>query len=265
MAGGASTPGASVTSRALALLGAFDDGHRRLSLTELAERAGLPLPTAHRLVAELVGWGALSRMSSGEYVVGRRLWDIGLLAPVQAGLVETASPYLHDLYGATLATVHLAVRDGEEVLYLDRVRGNASVPVVSTIGSRLPLHATGVGKVLLAHAPADVQVRVLGSLARVTPYTVTQPGRLRRQLAQVVRDDYATTVEEMSLGACSVGVPVRRRGEVIAALGIVVPSLKRDRPKLVAALAVASRGIQRALEFHSPDAGDEAGPPSLGR
>jgi DNA-binding IclR family transcriptional regulator len=269
MAGNSSAPGASVTSRALALVGAFDDEHRRLSLTELAERAGLPLPTAHRLVAELVGWGALARTSSGEYVVGRRLWDIGLLAPVQAGLVESASPYLHDLYGATLATVHLAVRDGDEVLYLDRLRGNASVPVVSTIGSRLPLHATGVGKVLLAHAPSDVQGRALASLAdpraRVTPYTVTQPGRLRRQLAQVLRDDYATTVEEMSLGACSVGVPVRRRGEVIAALGIVVPSLKRDRPKLVAALAVASRGIQRALEFHSPEAGGEAGRPSLGR
>ena len=135
--------------------------HRRLTLTELAERAGLPLPTAHRLVGELVAWGALTRTRTGEYVVGRRLWDLGLLAPAQTGLRELASPYLHDLYGATLATVHLAVRDGTEVLYLDRLRGNASVPIVSTVGSRLPMHATGVGKVLLAHAPADVQAQVL--------------------------------------------------------------------------------------------------------
>ena len=70
------------------------------------------MPTAHRLVGELVAWGALARTAAGEYVVGRRLWDIGLLAPVQTGLREIASPYLHDLYGATLATVHLAVRDG---------------------------------------------------------------------------------------------------------------------------------------------------------
>ena len=257
VAGNSTAPGVSVTSRALALVGAFDETHRRRTLTSLAERAGLPVPTAHRLVAELVEWGALARTASGEYVVGRRLWDIGLLAPVQAGLVEAASPYLHDLYGATLATVHLAVRDGDAVLYLDRLRGHASVPVVSTIGSRLPMHATGVGKVLLAHAPADVRARVLDSLAdrraRITPYTITQPGRLRRQLAQVVREDHATTVEEMSLGACSVGVPVRRGGEVIAALGIVVPSLGRDRSRLVAALAVASRGITRALEFRSPE------------
>jgi len=247
MAGNVSTPGASVTSRALALLGAFDEDHRRLTLSGLAERSGLPVPTAHRLVGELVAWGALRRTTSGEYVVGRRMWDLGLLAPVQTGLRQLASPYLHDLYGATLATVHLAVRDGTQVLYLDRLSGHASVPVVSTVGSRLPMHATGVGKVLLAHAPPPVQAEVLGHLTRVTPYTISQPGTLRRQLARVLRDDYATTVEEMSLGACSVAVPIRARGEVVAALGIVVPSLKKDRARLVSAMQVAARSIGRSL------------------
>ena len=143
--------------------------------------------------------------------------------------------------------MHLAVRDGDEVLYLDRVRGHSSVPVVSTVGSRLPMYATGVGKVLLAHAPSEVQHRVLAELTRITPYTVAQPGQLSRQLAQVLRDDYATTVEEMSLGACSVAVPIRRRDDVVAALGLVVASLRRDRPKLLAALQVAARGIGRAI------------------
>lgn len=246
MAGNTSTPGATVTSRVLALLGAFDEHHRRLTLTELAGRAGLALPTAHRLVAELAGWGALTRTPDGDYAVGRRLWDLGLLAPVQSGLRELASPYLHDLYGATLATVHLAVRDGAEVLYLDRLAGHASVPVVSSVGSRLPMHATGVGKVLLAHAPEGVQREVLAHLTRVTPYTITQPGLLRRQLARVVRDDHATTTEEMSLGACSIAVPIRRGSDVVASLGIVVPSLK-DRARLTGALHVAARGVGRAL------------------
>ena len=252
MAGNSSRPGATVTGRALALLGAFDDDHRRLTLTALAERAELPLPTAHRLVAELVAWGALARTPDGTYVVGRRLWDVGLLAPARTDLRELASPYLHDLYGATLATVHLAVRDGTEVLYLDRLRGSASVPIVSTVGSRLPLHATGVGKVLLAHAPADVQQQVMGHLTRVTPYTITQPGRLRRQLARVLRDGYATTVEEMSLGACSVAVPVRSGSRVVAALGMVVPSLRTDRPRLLAALQVSAHGIGRRLAAQGP-------------
>lgn len=247
MAGNSARSGRSVTSRALAILGAFDGRHRRLGLTALATRAGLPVPTAHRLVGELVAWGALSRTASGEYVVGRRLWDIGLLAPVHTGLQQIASPYLHDLYGATLATVHLAVRDGLRALYVDRLSGHASVPVVSAIGSRLPLHATGVGKVLLAHAPADVQEEVLADLPRITPYTVSRPGLLRGQLKKVREDDYATTVEEMSLGACTVAVPIRSDGAVVAALGIVAPTLTRDRARLVSALQVAARGIGRNL------------------
>lgn len=248
MAGNGSHPGASVASRLLALLGAFDGDHRALTLSEMARRSDLPLPTAHRLVGELVAWGALARRSSGEYVVGRRLWDLGLLAPAQAELRQIASPFLSDIYGATLATVHLAVRDGVQALYLDRVSGHASVPVVSEIGSRLPLHATGVGKILLAYAPEDVQSHVFEHLTRVTPYTITQPGRLRDELHRVYREGYAITSEEMSLGACSVAVPIRvKDGAVVAALGIVVPSLKRDRARLVSALKVAAQGVGRSL------------------
>lgn len=237
---------ASVTSRALDLLGAFDPDHRSLTLSALARRSGLPLATAHRLVGELHRWGALARLATGEYVIGRRLWDLGLLAPVQSGLRQAASPFLHDLYGATLATVHLAVRDGLEVLYIDRLAGHISVPVLSEIGSRLPMHATGVGKVLLAYAPEDVVAQVLKRLTRITAYTVTQPARLLDQLRRVRTDGYATTGEEMSLGACSVAVPVRGAGrEVVAALGIVVPDLRRERARLVSALQVAAQGISR--------------------
>ncbi len=101
----------SVASRLLALLGAFDSEHRSLTLSELARRADLPLTTAYRLIGELVDGGVLVRRPSGHYVVGRRLWDLGLLAPGQAGLRQVASPFLHDIYGATLATVHVAVRE----------------------------------------------------------------------------------------------------------------------------------------------------------
>jgi DNA-binding IclR family transcriptional regulator len=239
---------ASVTSRALDLLAAFDPDHRSLTLSALARRTGMPIATAHRLVGELHRWGALARLDSGEYVIGRRLWDLGLLAPVQAGLRQAASPFLHDLYGATLATVHLAVRDGAEVLYIDRLSGHVSVPVVSKIGSRLPMHATGVGKVLLAYGPDEVLAEVLGNLNRVTAYTITQPARLLDQVRRVRADGYATTGEEMSLGACSVAVPVRGAGgEVVAALGIVVPELRRDKARLVSALQVAAQGITRTL------------------
>lgn len=250
-----SPPGPSVTSRALALLATFDEGHRAQTLTEMARRAQVPVPTAHRLVAELSDWGALRRDAGGRYSIGRRLWEIGLLAPVQTGLREIAEPFLHDIYGTTLATVHLAVRQHTQVLYIDRLAGHASVPILSKVGSRLPLYATAVGKVLLAHAPEEVQYQVLTSpMRRHTAYTVVEPGRLKRQLSRCRVEGYATTTEEMSLGACSVAVPIRApapdgtgQESVVAALGIVVSNLRRTRGRLVSALQVAANGIGRGL------------------
>ncbi|MDZ4270610.1 MAG: IclR family transcriptional regulator, partial [Mycobacterium sp.] len=249
MAGNTSTPGVTVAQRLLAVIGAFDERHRALALSDLARRAGLAVPTAHRLVGDLVDGGALERRDDGRYVVGRLLWEAGLLAPVQGRLTQVADPFLSDVYAATLATVHLAVRDGNQVLYLQRLAGRASVPIVSTVGSRLPMHCTGVGKVLLAHAPRDVRDRVLANLPRVTARTITSPQLLQAQLDRIRRDGVATTAEEMSIGACSLAVPVVQSSDntVAAAIGVVVPTLKRDRQRLIGALQVAARGIGRAL------------------
>ncbi|MGY1694017.1 MULTISPECIES: IclR family transcriptional regulator [unclassified Geodermatophilus] len=256
MAGGSAERGRSVTSRALAILDAFDASAPRLSLSEIAERSGTPLTTTHRLLAELTGWGALSRRADGRYEIGRKLWDLGLLAPVSLELRQVAAPFLLDVHTATRDTVHLAVRDGTSALYVERISGRESVPVVSQVGSRLPLHATGVGKVLLAAAPDDVVAEALAAPVRATRHTVVDPGRLRRELGEVRRRGWARTAEEMSLGTLSVAVPVRveRAGSTVvaAALGIVVPSHRRDLPRLVPVLEVAARGIGRALARTAP-------------
>lgn len=251
MAGGGTVPGRSVTSRALGVLDAFDTGHPRLTLSEVAERSGTPLTTTHRLLGELVEWGALARRPDGRYEVGRKLWDLGLLAPVQLELRQVATPFLLDVHTATRDTVHLAVREGLRALYVERISGRESVPVVSTVGSRLPLHATGVGKVLLASAPDEVVEEALHRLTRATRHTVADPRVLGRELTEVRRRGWARTSEEMSLGAASVAVPVTadRAGEtvVVAALGIVVPTQRRDVGRLVPVLQVAARGIGREL------------------
>jgi DNA-binding IclR family transcriptional regulator len=251
MAGGAGSPGRSVTSRAMAVLDAFDSSAPRLSLSEIATRARLPLTTAHRLLGELTAWGALTRRSDGRYEIGRRLWELGLLAPVQLELRQVAAPFLLDVHTATRDTVHLAVREELSALYVERISGRESVPVVSQVGTRLPLHATGVGKVLLAWAPDDVIERALRAPARPTRHTVVEPGRLHRELAEVRRRGYARTAEEMSLGASSVAVPVtvERAGTpvVVGALGIVVPSHRRDPARLAPVLQVAARGIGREV------------------
>jgi DNA-binding IclR family transcriptional regulator len=257
VSGRANEAGRSVLSRAVAVLGAFDGTHRELTATEVARRAALPLSTTHRLLAELVGHEVLARRGD-RYVIGQRVWSLGVLAPVPTGLRDVAAPFLQDVHAASGATVHLAVRSGTSALFLDRVSGHTPLPVVSRTGSCLPLHATGAGKVLLAAAPADVCDRVLGDLRRLTPYTVTHVGRLREQLRRVRELGYATTTEELTLGMSAVAVPVVRGGdpaaraggstaEVVAAVGVVLPVVGRRRERLVGVLQVAARGIGRQL------------------
>ena len=202
MAGRSSTPGRSVTSRALAVLDAFDSTAPRLTLSEIAERSGTPLTTAHRLLGELAGWGALIRRADGRYEIGRKLWDLGLLAPVQLELRQVAAPFLQDLHTTIRDTVHLAVREGLQALYVERISGRESVPIVSQVGSRLPMHATGVGKVLLAHAPEQLFEQVCAAgLRRHTAHTVVTPAQLRQELAEVRRTGVGYEREEMTLGS----------------------------------------------------------------
>jgi hypothetical protein len=112
-------------------------------------------------------------------VIGRRLWDLGLLAPVQTGLRDVAAPFLQDLYGATMATVHLAVRDGTQVLYLDRLSGHASVPVVSRVGARRVCdHQRGDDARRLLDRRAGVRRGFGGRGARPRPGRPARPGRL---------------------------------------------------------------------------------------
>lgn len=237
----------SVASRALLVLGAFEPSAPVLTLSQLSRRSGLPLTTTHRLVRDLVAWGALDRQADGAYVVGRRLWALGLLAPVSRGLRDVSLPFLQDLSATTGENAHVAVRDGTWALYVERISGRQSVPIVSRSGSRLPLHATAVGKVLLAHAPGDVLDEVLRRPRRVTAQTVVEPGRLLRQLANVRRRGYALTSEEMSTGTASVAVPVvDGTGQVLAALGIVLAAGRREPARLVPVLQLAARGIARA-------------------
>ncbi|MYW70064.1 helix-turn-helix domain-containing protein [Streptomyces sp. SID8379] len=239
----------SAPDRLLDVLGAFDQGHPALSLTELARRADLPLATAHRLVGALAGWGALERDEDGRYHVGLRLWELAALAPRGLGLRQAALPFLEDLYEATHENVHLAVRDGREVVYIERLSGRSAVGVHSRVGARWPLHATGVGLVLLAHGGRELQDGYAAEdLAAFTPYTVTEPLRLRRMLAEVRRSGIAVSDRQITDDALSVAAPVRGpRGDVVAAVSVVVPVAGARTPALTPAVQLAGRGISRAL------------------
>jgi DNA-binding IclR family transcriptional regulator len=241
-------PRRSVTSKALAVLGTFDPAHSRRTLTEIAAATGLPLSTTHRLIAELVAWEGLTRSADGRYEIGRRIWVLGSQSAVSRELRAIALPFMQDLSATTGENVHIAVLDGDVALYIDRISGRRAVPVVSKPGARLPLHATGVGKVLLAHGGPELQDRVMNRLTRHTPLTIVEPMRLQRQLEQIVDRGYATTHEEMTPGSSSLAVPVRDRTDrVVAALGLVTASTRRELNRLVPAVQLAGRGISRML------------------
>lgn len=237
-----------MTGRAFAILEAFSAEHPRLRLTQLSRRAGLPLTTTHRLVGELARWGALERDEAGAYRIGLRLWEVASLAPRSVGLREAALPILGDLYEATHQNVQLAVLDGTDAVYIERISGRDAVHVVTRIGGRLPLHATGVGRVLLAHASDELRERVLaGPLSVYTERTLTDPRRLRRELAEVRRTGVAITRGQIELISTSVAAPVwDDGGRVVAAVSVVVPE-SHDPRRYVPAVVTAARGISRAL------------------
>lgn len=238
----------SVTARALQLLEAFSAEHSALTLSDLARRAGLPLSTAHRLVHDLATWGALERDVDGRYRIGLRLWEVAALAPRGLALRELALPYLEDLSQVTHENVQLAVREGQEIVFVERIAGRTAVPVLTRVGGRFPMPPTGVGLVLLAHAPAEVQEAVLGGpLTRFTPRTITSPLELRRQLAEIRRLGHAVSDRQVTMDSVSIAAPVRGAGgEVVAALSIVIRHDGVPPATLVPAVRAAARGISRA-------------------
>jgi DNA-binding IclR family transcriptional regulator len=242
----ADEPRRSVVRRLLSVLATFDAATPTQSLTEIAARTELPLPTAHRFLAELTTGGWLERLPDGRYRVGLRLWKLGTLAPSYRTLRELALPYMQDLRHATREAVQLAVLDGRTALCVENLNGARSAPAKTRIGGRLPLHATGVGKVLLAAAPPELLTFLAEKgFRRFTRYTIIEPGRLARTLETVRDEQVAFSREEMTLGACSVASPVTgESGEVIAAVSIVAGS-SVDIDRLAFAVRTAASGISR--------------------
>ncbi|MFD7406535.1 IclR family transcriptional regulator [Streptomyces sp. NPDC059866] len=239
----------SAPDRLLAVLGTFDHDHPALSLTDISRRAGLSLTTAHRLVGALTAWGALERDPSGVYHIGLRLWEVSALAPRGLALRQVALPFLEDLYEAAHENVALAVRDGSEVVYIEWISARTAIGVRIQVGARWPLHATGVGLALLAHTEPEFQAAYCAEpLTAYTEHTITDPGRLRRALAEVRRSGCAVSSRQVTDDALSVAAPVRGAGAaVVAAVSVVVPVRDAQIPALAPAVRLAARGISRAL------------------
>ncbi|MBO2463981.1 IclR family transcriptional regulator [Actinomadura violacea] len=240
-----------VLSKVRLILEAFRPDDEGLSLAELVRRTGLRKATVYRLSQELVAWGALERAGLG-YRLGLRLFELGQLAPRRRILRDIALPYLEELAQATRETVHCAVRDGTELLYIEKLGGHRSVTRPSRTGGRMPLHCTATGKVLLAHAPSRVVNELLAHpLPRFTGHTVIAPRLLRTELERIRRAGYAVESEETRVGYLSVAAPVRAaRGRVAGAVSVAAPTSRTQLQRLVpAVLATAGRISERLTEY----------------
>jgi DNA-binding IclR family transcriptional regulator len=212
----------SVTARALSILGVFSMERPSMTLSEISRATGLPVATVYRLAGELEEGRFLDRDEDGRYSLGLYLWEMGMLTPVHGRLREIAMPFLLNLQYTCRETVQLAVIDGVDAIYIEKLSMVESAPVQSRIGARIPLHATGVGKALLAFSSAAFVDTVLGMpLTRFTDETTTSRHTLVKQLAQVVDEGFAHSRQEYLTGSTSIAAPVLVNGIVKASIGIV--------------------------------------------
>jgi DNA-binding IclR family transcriptional regulator len=237
-----------VLSRTAVVLSCFDSRHPRLTLSGIVRRSGLPKTTVHRLLAELCRHGLLS-YENHEYNIGQRIFELASLSPLTLELREIALPYMQDLYSVTEETVHLGIRDGHQVLYVDRIRGHREITPLGRIGSGMPLYCTALGKALLSHCPPSVVDAVVAEGLRPrTRYTITSSSRLRRELADALDRGIAYDREEAAIGLGCVAAPVLdAAGAAVAALSVSVPIARRRLDELASAVRTATLSISRLL------------------
>lgn len=235
--------------RGLSVLDAFRSEDIELTLTQIAQRAGLPKSTAHRLVVDLVEWGGLERTETG-LRLGMRMFELGRFVPVQRELAEVARPFLEDLYNITKKTVNLAVLDKNEIVYVEKLEAPDS-PTASRSGSRLPLHCTALGKAIVAFSPPALSDQIIQSgLTPVSERSITSVAVFRRELAQVRNTRLAFDREELALGLFCIGTPIfNGRGDLLGAISVSSLESIIGARNLGPALLTIARALSREVNI----------------
>jgi DNA-binding IclR family transcriptional regulator len=197
------------------------DGPGRLSLAQVVRRTGLPRSSAHRMLERLVQLRWLRRHGR-DYELGMRLVELGSLAVHQDRLHRAAQPFLHELHRATGLVVHLAVLDGADVVYLEKIAGGLGAAVPTRVGGRQPAHCTAVGKMLLALSDPD-RLDDSDLLTRKTKYSINTRRQLAEELAAIRTRGVAYERAECVDGFGCIAAPLGDPGEPLAAVSICGP------------------------------------------
>ncbi|HZC09300.1 MAG TPA: IclR family transcriptional regulator [Mycobacterium sp.] len=233
-----------VIDRISLVLDAFE-GPGRLTLAQIVRRTGLPRSSAHRMLDRLVQLRWLRR-SGRDYELGMRLVELGSLAVHQDRLVRAAAPLLGELHRATGLVVHLAVLDGPDVVYLEKVGDRMIAAIPTRVGGRQPAHCTAVGKAILAYRDEDAAVDLQ---ARKTKYSIAGSSQLAVELAKVRAHGIAFEREESLLGFGCVAAPIGGPGEAVAAVSVCGPMNRMmfDQ-RLTAPVRMTAMAIWRNVE-----------------
>ena len=240
-----SKSGDSVVDRIVRLISAFPaDG--ALQLSDLAARAGLPLTTTHRLVRQLAEHNLLDAAPGGVVRPGLRLWELVNRASPALALRQAAMPFMEDIQQVLNQNVNLAVLDGWEVLFVERLSRRGSVANRARVAGRMPVHITSAGLALMAHQDNALQAAYLRQFA--DPDGKLAVDDVRALLAEAARQGFAQLQGVVDPDTWGIAVPVLdRRKHAVASLGVVVPLQEVRLQALVPALQTAARGIARSL------------------
>lgn len=243
-----SPSGESMTERLVRVLATFSDDRPSQTAAEIGRRANLPSSTAHRIVDDLVDSGLLERDGRGRVRLGMRLWELAHRGSRALRLREAALPFMEQVQARIREHTQLAVLEDGEALFLERLSDPDAGLNVARIAGRLPLHASSSGLVLLAHAPRSVfDAVVAAGLERRTPETIVDPAQLEARLAEVRSRGFVIAHGSVSEVSTGVAVPVKDRGEVVAALSVVLPRADARAKRAVDVLTAAANGIAATL------------------
>jgi DNA-binding IclR family transcriptional regulator len=227
----------SSVATAVRLLKVFSEEGVELGISALAKRLGVAKSTAHRLAVTLVSEGMLEQdRDSGKYRLGIALFRLGALVRQRMDVSNEAKPFLYGLREKTNESVHLAILDGVEIMYVYNLESTQAIRMRSDIGVRKPAYCTAEGQALLAFRPDDVvEAVVAAGLGPRTPQTITDAAALREAFATIRRRGCAIEDEESEVGMRAIASPIRDdSGEVIAAVGVAGPVTRLSKRTIAA-------------------------------
>jgi DNA-binding IclR family transcriptional regulator len=250
------TPNIQVIERMFALIDVLASKEEAISLKEISEKTGLHPSTTHRILNDLAVGRFVDRPEAGSYRLGMRLLELGNLVKGRLNVRDVALQPMRELHKLTLQPVNLSMRQGDEIVYVERAFSERSgMQVVRAIGGRAPLHLTSVGKLFLAlDDPSRIRAYATRTgLSGQTRNSITQLPVLERELAKARQNGVARDNEELELGVrCMASGIYDDQGHLIAGLSISAPADRLDETWLPK-LRFTTQEISRSLGFKGDD------------